>query len=385
MARALGPVLVASAATLLPFTVFSTFLVPISREAGADVAVVGSLRGLGGLAALAVGAGLAPLLDRVARLRAAAVGLLVLAAGSVVGAFGRFAALVVFCLLVGAAMAVLNPALGAAAADRFDAGPVAARAATLVTATQSLTAMLAAPLVALPAALWGWRGDLVAIAVLSVVLALVFFTRPGTVVAERPRIGYLAAYRELAALRPVFAVAMLRTAAFMGYLSYLAAYYDERFQVTPGAFAVIWTLSGTSFFLGNLVSGRLLGADRVTAHRVLPVALAIALVAVVAIFFVQVFAVALVLTSVLAVTHATATACLVTLLVRRSGDSRGAALGVNGAAMSVGTFAGAALGGAGLGVAGYPGAAAVFGGLSLVALGAAALVRKTGEDVLARA
>ncbi|WP_433259829.1 MFS transporter [Actinosynnema sp. CS-041913] len=383
MARQLGPVLLASAVTLLPFTVFSTYLVHIARDAGSGVAATGGLRGLGGLAALAVGAGLAPLLDRVARLRAAAVGLVVLALASVVGAVGQFAALVVFCLLVGVAMAVLNPALGAAAADRYGDGPAAGRAATLVTATQSLTAMLAAPVVAVPAMLWGWRGDLLAIAVLAAVLAAVFFTRPGPAVPVQVKVGYLASYRKLAGLRPVLAVALLRTAAFMGYLSYLAGFYDERFRLTPGAFALVWTLSGTSFFLGNLLAGRLLGADRIVAHRVLPVALAIASAAVVAIFFTHVFAVALVLTSLLAASHATAAACVVTLLVRHSGDARGAALGVNGAAMSVGMFAGAALGGVGLGFGGWPGAAAVFGGISVLALVAALWVRHGEKSAVA--
>ncbi len=60
MARALWPVLVASAVSLLPFTVFSTYLVPIAEETGSGVAAVGGLRGLGGLAALAVGTALAP-------------------------------------------------------------------------------------------------------------------------------------------------------------------------------------------------------------------------------------------------------------------------------------------------------------------------------------
>ncbi|GAA3464688.1 MFS transporter [Saccharothrix longispora] len=367
MARALGPVLVASAVLLLPFTVFSTFLVPIAETTGGGVAVVGGLRGLGGLAALVVGAALAPLLDRVPRLRAAAGGLVLLAVGSLIGAIAEFAAVVVFCLVIGAAMAVLGPALGAAAADRFD-GPAAGRAATLVTATQSLTAMLAAPVVALPALLWGWRGDLVAIAVVAVVLAAVLARLPAAPAPAPERVGYLAAFRALAHVRPLLAAALLRTAAFMGYLSYLAAFYDERFDLAPGPFALVWTLSGTSFFLGNLLSGRYVGAGRVGARPVLLSALACALVAVVAIFHVHALVLALVLTAVLGASHATAAACLVTLLVDRAGTSRGAALGVHGAAMSVGTFAGAAAGGVGLGVAGFTGAAVAFGVLTAAAV-----------------
>ncbi|QFZ21727.1 MFS transporter [Saccharothrix syringae] len=368
MARSLGPVLVASAVNLLPFTVFSTFLVPIAAAIGGGVALVGGLRGLGGLAALVVGVALAPLLDRVPRTRTAAGGLVLLGVASLVGAVAEFAALVVFCLLVGIAMAVLGPALAAAAADRFGHGPAAGRAATLVTATQSLTAVLAAPVVALPALLWGWRGDLVAIAAVSVLLAVVLARRPGPPVEAGERVGYLAAFRALSGVRPLVVVALLRTAAFMGYLSYLAAFYDARFDLAPGPFALVWSLSGTSFFLGNLLAGRFAGAGRVPAERLLVVALVVASVAVVGIFFTHALWSALVLTAVLGACHATAAACLVTLLVRRAGDARGAALGVHAAAMSVGTFAGAALGGVGLGLAGFPGAAAVFGVITVLAV-----------------
>ncbi|MEO6087189.1 MAG: MFS transporter, partial [Umezawaea sp.] len=101
MARALGPVLFAAAVGLLPFTVFSTFLVPIAEQAGSGVAAMGSLRGLGGLAALAVGAGMAPLLDRLPRQHVAAAGLALLGLSSALGATGYFTAMVAFAVLVG--------------------------------------------------------------------------------------------------------------------------------------------------------------------------------------------------------------------------------------------------------------------------------------------
>lgn len=64
MVTHLWPLLVAAALGLVPFTVMSTFLVPIAQGAGASVEVVGGMRGLGGVAALAVGALAAPLVDR---------------------------------------------------------------------------------------------------------------------------------------------------------------------------------------------------------------------------------------------------------------------------------------------------------------------------------
>jgi len=379
MARALGPVLLAAAVGLLPFTVFSTFLVPIAAEAGSGVAALGSLRGLGGLAALAVGAAMAPLLDRLPKQHLAAAGLALLGVSSVLGATGHFLALVAFAVLVGAGTSVLSPAMAAMAADRFGDGPAAGRAATLVTATQSLTAMLAAPLIAVPALLWGWQGNLLAVAVISFALAAVFLLRRRPVVVTRPRIGYVDTLRALGSVAgavPLLAVALLRTGAFMGYLSYLAAYYDERFSLSPGVFALVWTLSGGSYFVGNLLAGRVANASGswIRPERVLVGGLVVALGAVVGFYFAPVLPVALALTVVLAASHATVAACVTTLLVRRCGELRGAALGISAAGMSLGVFVGSALGGLGLGLAGYPGAAVVMGVLTVAALAAAVRV-----------
>ncbi|MEW2635462.1 MFS transporter [Streptomyces sp. NPDC048389] len=383
MTRVLWPFMLASAVGLVPFTIYSTFLVPIADTADGSVAALGQLRGLGGLAALAVGTALAPLIDRVRRDRAAAGGLTVLALAAAFGATGEFLLLTAFCLLVGAGTAVLNPALTAAAADRFDNDAAAGRAATLITATQSLTALLAAPLVALPAVLWGWQGDLWAIAAIAAVLALYFLlrgrhSRRVGLTADRDaekttRPGYLASFRALGALpgvAPLLSVAMLRTAAFMGYLAYLAAFYDERFGLDPGLFALVWTLSGTSFFLGNLFAGRLLSSERpaVSSERLMTLALLVATSALVGVFFTRSLFLALPLTALVGAGHATVAACVTTLLVRRCGSLRGTALSLNAAGMSFGVFLGAGLGGVGLAVGGYPGTAAALGALTLAAL-----------------
>lgn len=390
MARALWPVLLASAVGLLPFTVFSTYLVPIADEAGSGVAAMGGLRGLGGLAALLVGTALAPLIDRVPRRWAAAGGLAALGLSSALGASGDFLLLAVFCLLVGASTSVLNPALTAAAADRFGTGRAAGRAATLVTATQSMTAMLAAPVIALPALFWGWRGDLLAVTALSLLLAVVFVARREDTTAASDaasggqRLGYVASFKALGAVRgvvPLLLIALLRTAVFMGYLSYLAAFYEERFDLDAGLFAFVWTLSGASFFVSNLLTGRLTNAaePRIATERLLFVGLLAALVSVVGFYFTHWLPLALALTSLHAASHAVVAACAVSLVVRRCGPGlRGAALGINAAGMSLGVFVGAALGGAGLGLAGYPGVAAVFGALVVAAVGAAVLVLRAG-------
>ncbi|MEU4798824.1 MFS transporter [Streptomyces sp. NPDC023327] len=384
MARALWPVLLASAVGLLPFTVFSTYLVPIADGAGSGVAAMGGLRGLGGLAALLVGTALAPLIDRVRKEWAAAGALTALGLSAALGAGGDFVLLAVFCLLIGASTAVLNPALTAAAADRFGTGKAAGRAATLVTAVQSMTAMLAAPVIALPALYWGWQGDLLGVSAVSLLLAVVFVARgkrtPPSDTPNAQRLGYLASFKALAAVRgvlPLLLIGFLRTAVFMGYLSYLAAFYEQRFDLDAGLFAFVWTLSGAAFFVSNLLTGRLTNsaAPRLTTERLLPLGLVAALVGVVGFYFTHWLPLALALTALHAASHAVVAACVVSLIVRRCGTSlRGSALSLNAAGQSLGVFVGAALGGAGLAVAGYPGTAAVFGALVVVALGAAVLV-----------
>ena len=72
--RRILPLLAACALGLVPFTVYSNFLVDITRDSGQDAELMGWLRGTGGVAALLVGLCCAPLLDRLSRGAAAAGG-----------------------------------------------------------------------------------------------------------------------------------------------------------------------------------------------------------------------------------------------------------------------------------------------------------------------
>ncbi|TQL67633.1 putative MFS family arabinose efflux permease [Nocardioides albertanoniae] len=376
------PTLLASAVGLLPFTVFSTFLVAIAEAAGDGEAAVGSLRGLGGIGAVVVGVVLAPLIGRIAPGRVAAVALALLAAAAFIGTVSWLPALIAFCLLTGVSNAMLYPALSTAAADRFGSGPAAGRAATLVMTSQTLASTLGAPLLVVPTLWWGWRGDLVAVGVIALLLApLLFgFGREKRAAEQPPRLGYLAAFRTLAGVpgaRSLLLVAFARAGAFMGHLAFLAPLYADRFELAPTTFALVWGLSGGSFFVGHLVSGRLLNTEDSPArsHRVMVVALAVALAALIAVYVAPTLPLALLATAVLSASHAVVAAAVVTLLVRRCASVRGTALSLNSAGMSLGLFLGTAAAGAGLAAAGYLGAAVVLGGLTLLALAAALTLR----------
>lgn len=377
MVRMLWLVLLASIIGLFPFTIFSTFLVPISDAAGADAASVGALRGVGGVAALVVGVGFAPLVGRIAKHRTSAAGLALLAAASVVATHGSYPALLAFCLGIGSATAVLTPSLLATAADRFPDEATSARAATMVTAVTSLAAVLAGPVIGAMAWWRGWQGALIITAALALIIAACLAVR-GTdglaPIAADARESYRAALRAVIVQRRIaalVAVAMLRTAAFMGCLAYLAAVYDDRFGLDARTFTLVWTLSGASFFTGNLLAGRwanTAGALTGRPRRLVIGGLVAALVAVVAVFHVTWLPAALAATSLMGLSHAVVAAGLTTLIVRSDAAIRGPALSLNAAGMSLGVFFGAALGGAGLAVGGYSGIAITLAALTAVAL-----------------
>ncbi|RRS01396.1 MFS transporter [Glycomyces terrestris] len=374
----LWPLLLASAVSLLPFTVYSTFLVPIARDAGGDVAAVGALRGLGGITALAVGVTAAPLLERFAKRRVGAVALGILAAGSLTALHGSFPALVVFCAAIGSSTALLTPALLAAAADRYDDAATSGRAATLVSATQALAAVAAGPVIGVVAAQTGWRGALVMTAALATVLAIGFALRPDphrhTGGSERPP-GYRDAFRQIAGRRILLALisaASFRTAALMGCLAYMAAWYDHAFGLDAALFTLVWTVSGLSFFLGNYFGGRWIGRTE-DPHQVALALLGGVLAAtagLVLLFAAPSLVPAIAGTALQSAGHAVTAAAITALIVRRGGPVRSAALSVNAAGMSLGTFAGASLGGAGLALFGYPG---IAGALVLPLLAATAI------------
>jgi predicted MFS family arabinose efflux permease len=250
--------------------------------------------------------------------------------------------------------------------------------------------------VTLPAALWTWRGDLVAVLVAAVLLAALLLRRGtpapspresafkcarvgGSVRASREisapesvgRPRYLATLRRLAVVPGALAlllVALLRTAAFMGYLAYLAALYDERFDLGPELVALVWTASGASFFLANLLAGRWINTGSGSPERAMVGGLAVAVAAMLVVHLVPVLPLALLGTVALGASHAVVAACVTTLLVRRCGDLRAAALSLNAAGMSLGVFAGAAVGGLGLAVAGFPGVGVALGAVTAAGL-----------------
>jgi predicted MFS family arabinose efflux permease len=403
IARSLRLVLLSAILSLFPFTIYSTFLVPIAAAAGTGEAAAGTMRGLGGVAALAVGIGVAPLLARWPRPQTFAAGLLALAAASGVATFATPPALIVFCFGIGAATAVLTPVLLSAATAAFTDPEDAGRAATIVTATQSLAAVLAGPVIGAMAWWNGWHGAMWITAALAATLAVIVLAtsrgRPAVdatagdgdagrgsapATATRQPIGYRAAFRSIRSrpgLVALIVIAALRTTSFMGALAFLAIAYHDRFGLDAGTFTLVWTLSGGSFFAGNFLAGRWArrtAADARLARALLWAGLAAGTVGVVIVFTAPALPVALAATAVTGFGHAVVAAQVTTSIARRAGELAPVAFSLNGAGMSLGVFAGAAIGGVGLAIAGETGIAVV---LALPTLAAGAIVPwAVGDD-----
>lgn len=353
--RTLWPVLLAAVIGLFPFTVYSTFLVPISEASGQDVAVVGALRGVGGIAAVAVGVAIAPLLARWSAPHTTAFSLALLSATSLVATVGTLPALISFCVGIGAATAILTPALLRIAVATYTARGDAGRAATLVTATQSLAAVLAAPVIG-AIALWeGWRGALWVTAGVAAVIAFGFLRpkREPAAVDTAP-LPYFESFRQLRRrpdLLAMIGIAFLRTTSFMGYLALLAASYHDRFGLDPASFTLVWTLSGASFFAGNYLAGRWVRRGRLLLP-LLFAGLAGAAVAVVVVFTTASLPVALGATAVMGFSHAIVAAVVTTMITDRAGALTAPTYSMNAAGMSLGVFVGALIASVGISLGG---------------------------------
>lgn len=377
MIAALWPVLIAAITGLFPFTIYSTFLVPIAATAGAPESGIGFLRGLGGLAALVAGIAVAPLLARWSKQYVAVAALVLLAAASLLATTGSVAALTVFCLGIGIATALLTPALLTLATARFSGPGNIGRAATMVTAIQTLAAVCAGPVIGVMGSWHGWQGALWITAAVSVLVALGFLRgrSRGNAAAPPASLGYAASFRavrERPDLLALIAVAGLRTTSFMGYLAFLAVFYHDRLDLTATTFTLVWTLSGASFFLGNYLTGRWVrDPDSVIGRRpetVLTAGLLGALLAVLGVFHTSALLPALAATALMGFGHAVVAAQITTSIARSGGDLSATAFSLNAAGMSLGVFAGSVLGGLGLAAGGHTGLALALGLPTILAL-----------------
>lgn len=375
LVRQLWPLILTSFLTQLPTSGTTIFSVPMAADSGTSVAVVGSLRGLGGLAALATGILAAPLIDRLPRAVSVSAGLVLLALSALLAALAQVWALATFFCLLGAATAVILPAVQSAGVDGRR-GAAGTRAATLLVSIPSTAPALAAVVLALPAVVWGWQGDYRVMALACLGLAGLTFRR----LDRQPprdvrRTGYLAAFGVVGRLPGATWLLLgstIRATQFFVGITYVGALFVERHQLPLTQAAFLVSLNGLSFFCNSIWAGR--QASRPSGGRITPgglivVGLLISTVSGPLSYLAPTVWLATIMLIAVSAGHAICVAGIMGLLVRRYAQMRGAVMGLNVAGINLGTFVGASLGGLGIVLAGYEGLAAILG-----LMGAAAAV-----------
>ena len=376
LARMIWPLLSIGFASQLPLQVSTIFLLAMATTADSTPAVIGSLRGLGGLAALVAGVLAAPLIDRLPRARSAALGLLGLSGAALLGSLGQVPTIAACFLLSGAATAVLLPSIQAAGADGRPSA-LGIRAATMIASMPALAGMLSAPLLALPAEVWGWQGDYLAIAVLELLLALVALRALShDLPPDVARPGYLAAFQAIGKIPALVGLLLgqtLRSALFAVGFTYLASFLVEEHGLSVPAISLVITLCALSFFIFNNLAARLGSAAPRSGGwgpvRLLLVGIVVTVLSGPLVFLVPGLWLILVVLTVFTGSGGLFMGGLIGLVVQRYPTQRGAVMGLNVSGINLGMFAGASLGGLGLALGGYPGLAVMLGLLGLLALG----------------
>jgi predicted MFS family arabinose efflux permease len=383
---AIWPLLLAAFVCTLPYPAANIFVGSLSSDFGVSAAMIGGLRGLGGGAALVVGFFAAPLLDRFPRAWTIGLGLAIVAAANLLPLAGDVSALGGSFFAVGAAAAIVMPAIQAAAGDLFQ-GPSAGRAASLVNAAQGLSNVLAGPILALPALLAGWRGVYVGLAVGALVTAAMVaprldMHRPARVAKTGYREAYTLVARAPGAVA-LLTVSTLRACTQMAWLAFLAAAFADRFQADAVMISVVWVFGAGMFFVANVAAGRLVNArcDAPaqrwrSAEGWLLVSTVASVVTVPLVYLAPSLPLALLGNLAYACAVGSSMAALVSVLMRRYPALRGPMMSLNLAGSNAGTVIGTAVAGVGLGLGGYEGLAATLVVLALLAVAALLVARR---------
>lgn len=384
--RATWPLMLAVLFCQLPSPAASIFVGPLSTDFGLAPTTVGAFRGLCGAAALIVGFLIAPLLDRVPRVLTVCVGMGLAASAATLPLVGSLALFVVSFLILGAATAMVIPAIQAACGDIFR-GATAGRAASLVNAAQSLSGTMVGPILAPLALIGGWHAAYMGMVGAALVCALLVwlwlpYRRPEGVT----RTGYIQAFRMIGRT-PGAAMMLLsstvRNCVTQAWLAFLAAAFTDRFDAGPGLIGLTWFLCSGSVSIGAIVTSRVATADGRGWHSSERVLLAgtIAMSLMVGLVYVAPSApLAIGATFLFCCTVGTCTASQVAVLMHRYAALRGPVMGLNATGFNVGIVVGTSLSSLALALGSYPGLAIMLTTISLVSLGVLLLALRTGRD-----
>jgi predicted MFS family arabinose efflux permease len=382
-----GGALLATAGTIG----ITPFLLTIAADLETDLAAAGNLVALQsltwGISSLFAGA----TSDRLGRRPLLIAGLVTL----VICGFGAavsdsYTSMAVWRLISGLGGGCFMGTVFATVSDHF---PAAERGRSLgwVVTGQSLALVLGVPAMTLAGSVGGWRGAVVAHAVVVLICAAaVWWVVPAR---SAKAIGEAVPFRSLARLVGPRVLALLCAGAtervcYASVAVFLPTYLLTRYDIDAPHLALGLALVAVGNLLGNLLGGQL--SDRVPAPQVL---LAFSLIAAGALAlpvlsWSPAVPVSIGLGFVYTLLNATGRPALLSVLSQVSNEGRGAVLGLNVTFASLGWLGATALGGAVIGVAGFGGLAVLTFGFGLLggvlSLGAWLLPRERARLLMAR-
>jgi predicted MFS family arabinose efflux permease len=381
------PLLLVAMVGNLPNPAFNIFVGPLSSGYEVAPSTIGSMRGLGGCAALLIGFLGAPLLDRFPRAATVLLGLAFVVLTATLPLAGSFSGLMLAFVALGAALAITQPAIQAACGDFFS-GPEAGRAASLVQSSQVTANVIAGPILALPALLAGWQGAYLSIAVAAVVTMAVVARRlswqPPRNVA---RTGYRQAFALVARAPgavPVLLSSTVRSCTISAWLAFLAATLTERFGAGVEIVATFWFFGAGALVIANILTGRMLKDATSERHRwwtrpepVLIASMVLMIVVSPLVYVAPTLELAFVACVVFCLDVGLGITALITVLMARYAPLRGAVMGLNATGQNVGIVVGTTLSSIALGFGGYPALAVTLSAISALALGIFLLARRS--------
>jgi predicted MFS family arabinose efflux permease len=345
--RVLFALCVASFLGTLSFVALAPFFPEMATDLETTVPLLGQVVTTVLLLSSILGLAVGPLADQYGHRRLMVVGMVAVAVAMLgVGLAPSYPVLLGTAPVGGLGGAAVLALPLAIAGTRF-AGAAGRRAIGWTVASMASAAVVGVPLLTTIGGSVGWRAIFVGIGLAALgaawlVAAALPIDRERTPAPLRPR-ALLAAYRPLLRHRPtlrLYAATALRTACWVGLLTYFGAFLAEELGLGTRQVGVAYMLGGAGYVLGSLAAGGWLGgaplrplASASTATMGLVVGLTIALplgpVATVALLTVAAFV------------GAIGSVGLTTLLAQETPAGAAATMGLNGAIYGLGAAVGA--------------------------------------------
>lgn len=375
--RVVAALCVTSFMATLMYASLSPFFAEIGRDLGTSIPALGQVVTV----RLVLSAGLAilagPLADRYGYRRTLLVGMGGLALTFLgVSISQSYWMLLLTSIPGGVAGGTLSGIPMALAGTLFD-GAERRKALSYVIAALSSSAILGVPVLTGASTAVGWRGVFFGSAVVALG-AGVFIWRslPADVVGEttgRVRIAEIVdPYRKLLGdgrMVRLYASTFLRATGWIGYLTYVGAYLNERVGFSIGVVGLVYMVSGAGYLVGSVVAGRM--KERWPAPKVASgFTLVAAVMLLVSTLVPSVSAVVVAGVAGLSIASSLAWVMFTTLMSISTRAGQGATMSFNATIQNVGAATGGIMGGVMIAVSGY----ALMGLVLGVALAASGLL-----------